>query len=244
MSIVSSGPVAQASPGLGTALRAAARDFFDHSWRLVAANVAWGLALLLVLAGLGLSPLALLLAPLLAVPTAGVYRLAALIARGERVSVTDGLVAWWRFGGRALVIGIPIALAVVALSTNVITGLGTGDRVGWTLATAAGWGLAAVATVCVVLWPLAVDPWREGLRLREVVRLALLLTLAFPVRFAVLALLVGMVFVLGSLAVVAVLSVAVAIAALISCRYVLPAADRLWPPPGRPPASSPEGSRS
>ena len=71
-------------PGLGTVVRAALSDYYFNSMRLVAANLVWGLALaLIVLVGLASPLLSLALLPLLALPTAGVFRLAARIVRAE-----------------------------------------------------------------------------------------------------------------------------------------------------------------
>ena len=214
------------------------RDLFEHSWRLVVANLAWGLTLLVILSALTLSPGGLLLLPLLAIPTSGVYRVAALIARGERVGVADSLTVWWRFTGRSLALGVPIASVAIVLGTNVIIGLGTGEVVGFALAIVATWGLVALAVSCVVLWPIVVDPWRDELPSRDLIRLGLLMALAFPWRFLVVAVVLGVVFILTSLAVVTFLSLALGFVALIACRYVLPAADRFSPPPDRASARS------
>jgi len=223
-----------APPRIGRAVRSAASDFVANSWRLVAPNLAWGACLLLLLGTRGMSAVTLLLVPLLAVPTIGVYRVAALIARDEPVGALDGFRCWPAFGARALIVGTSLYVAVVLFGTNFITGIQTGDVVGWSLATFAGWGLVVVAILSAVIWPLLVDPWRATLGLRGVTRLAGLLALAFPVRFGVLAIVLGIIFALSTVAVVAVLTVAVAFAAPVACRYVLPAADRFAPPPDRP----------
>jgi len=224
-------------------VRAALSDFFANSWRLVAPNLAWGAGLLLLLAGRGISPLTLVLLPLLAVPTLGVYRVAALIVRDERVGAMDGFRCWRTHGPRALIVGTALYAGVVLFGTNLITGLQTGGVIGWSLATFAGWGMVVVAIVCAVVWPLLVDPWRASLHLRGVVRLTGLLALAFPVRFALLSVVLGAIMVISTFAVVAVLSIALALAAPVACRYVLPAADRLEPPPDRPPDNDVTGSR-
>jgi hypothetical protein len=218
------------APRLGTALRAAIVDFFGNSWRLVAANLAWGFGLLAILAASSLTPLVIVLAPVLAVPTAGVFRVAALIVRGEPVAVGDGFRAWLDLGWRALVMGTALLLAGLVFATNLMTGLQDGGLIGWSLATFAGWGLVATGLVAVVAWPLLADPWRRELGLRAVVRLSLLLPLAFPVRFLALLALVAMVLAISTVALVAVLSISLGFAALVCCRYVLPAADRFAPP--------------
>jgi hypothetical protein len=72
-------------PSLGGAIRLAIQDFYYHSWRLLPVNVMWSAAAL-VIAALGiLTPLAIALVPLLALPTAGVFRVTNRNARRESV---------------------------------------------------------------------------------------------------------------------------------------------------------------
>jgi uncharacterized membrane protein YesL len=236
-------------PRLLGVLRTGVTDFLAHSWPLVLANLAWGALLLVVLATTSVTPLAWLLLTLLALPTVGVFRTAALIVRDEPVSVREGLAAWGRYGARAIVLGALLLVAAAVLGTNLVLGLEARGLVGWSLATFAGWGLAALATLAVVVWPLLVDPRREGLALREVLRLGALMALAHPLRFGGLALVLLGILALGTLAVVALLSVAIGFAAIVSCRFVLPAADRFaarYPASElslRPPAPEPPQGR-
>jgi hypothetical protein len=218
-------------PRLLGALRAAVCDLLGGSWLVLVANGAWGFGLLVVVALTAFTPLGLVLLPLLAIPTAGVFRLAALVVRGEDPRTGDVVRAWVRYGGRGLVVGVPILVLTVVLGTNLVTGLETGGLIGWSIATFAGWGLVATGVASVTVWPLIVDPARDRLPLRAVVRTALLLALAFPLRFGGLLLVLIAVLVVGTLAVVALLTIALGFAALVACRYVLPAADRLVPVP-------------
>jgi hypothetical protein len=213
-------------PRLLGALRAAASDFLAHSWRLVVANLAWGTGLVMLVGATAVTPLAWFLTPLLALPTVGIYRIAALIVRDEPVSIRDGFAAWFRFGARALVVGGLLSGSAAVLATNLVSGLEARGVLGWSLATFAGWGLVTVGVLAAVVWPLLVDPWRADLGLRAVLRLAALLALAYPLRFGALAVLLLGVLALSTLAVVAVFSVAIGFAALLASRYVLPASDR------------------
>ena len=70
------------APSLGGAIRAAAIDFYSNSWRLVPANLVWAAVLLAVLVVGGASIVGLALAPLLAIPTGGLFAVAARLARG------------------------------------------------------------------------------------------------------------------------------------------------------------------
>ena len=81
-------------PGLGAAIRAALSDGYYHSWRLVPANLVWAFVALAVAVMVALFPPAIIVAPILALPTAGIFRIATRIVRGEAVSFWDGIVAW------------------------------------------------------------------------------------------------------------------------------------------------------
>lgn len=219
---------APAAPRLGGALRGAAIDFYFNSWRLVPANLAWSAGLVAILAlAATVSLLALLLVPLLALPTVGIYRLAVLIVRGEPVALSDGFAAWRRFGAPALALGFALLAAGTMFGSNVWLGLSRGDVAGWSLATLAFWGLVVVAMAAGVAWPVLVDPRRETLDTRARVRLAILLVVAHPVRFAALTLVLGLIVALSTVGFAALLTISVSYVALVAARYVLPAADRL-----------------
>jgi hypothetical protein len=216
-------------PGLWRALRTATVDFYYHSIRLVAANLVWGAGFFVVwsLAVSGAALPAVALAPLLAVPWVGVVRLAALIARGDDVVLSDAFGAYRRYLVPALAVGAATILAVVMLGFNLVAGLGSGGPVGWVFATLAGWGLAVGIAVSLVFWPLLVDPRREGRPLLAIARLAALVVLAYPIRMGGLALVVVSVAAVSTLAAAAIATIAVAWIALAACRVVLPLADRL-----------------
>jgi hypothetical protein len=234
MTVVGASRVAPPAPRLTRAIRASVSDFLANSWRLVLPNVVWGAGLVGLLALIGISGAGFLLVPVLALPTVGIYRVAALIVREEPVSMADGFTAWRGFGLPALALGALLVAAVAVFGTNLLTGIQNSGVVGWSLATFAGWGLVATAIVTSVVWPLLVDPWRASMRLRDVLRLACLLAIAFPVRFGMLTACLVVFVALSTVAVVVLLSLAIGIAALIATRYVLPAADRFAPPPDRP----------
>lgn len=224
---VERGPVP--APRLGSAFRSAASDFYFNSWRLVPVNLVWaaGLLLLLLLGGTGNALLALFLAPLLAFPTFGLFRLAALIHRGNGVSAGDAFGPWRTMWPRILALGVAFVAIAVVFLTNVAVGILRQDVVGIAIATAAVWGVVAMVVVGVILWPLAADPERADRPFREIVRLAALLAIAFPVRFGALAVLILVVLAISTVAFVALLTIGIAFIALVSARFVLPAADRL-----------------
>ena len=208
-------------------MRAALVDFYFNSWRLVPANVVWGAVLLLAVFLTYTWPLgALLTLVLLALPTAGVYRLATLIVRDQPAAFGDALEAWRRYLRPALLTGITLSAITVVLATNVVLGFGSGEPLGWGLATLAAWGLLATWIVAVPFWPLLLDPLRQEVPLLARVRLAGILVVLSPFRFGLLLLLVTALVVASVILFAALITVSIAFVALLSARYTLPAADR------------------
>jgi uncharacterized membrane protein YesL len=197
--------------------------------RLVPANVAWGLgAVLLVGIGLVWPVGGLFLLPLLALPTAGVFRVAARIVRAD----PDGSVGdmAWPFRhalGESLAFGAALVVVTVVLASNLVTGLGQSEPIGWAFAVLAGWGLVGVWSGAIVAWPLIVDPYRAGSSLRDRLRLAGQLLLLEPVRFGGLGIAVGLITAVSVALTAAILTVAVAFVALLACRSVYATTDRL-----------------
>jgi uncharacterized membrane protein YesL len=216
------------SPRLFGALRAAAVDFYCHSLRLVLANAVWGVAFFVVLGIWATAgPVALVLAPLLAIPWVGVVRLAALIARGDDVVLSDAFGAYRRWLVPALVGGVGFVVAAFVLLTNLALGLQFGGVAGWSFATLSAWGLVVAWLTALCFWPLLVDPRRDDMRAFAKLRLAGILVVAYPLRLAALGLVAGIVAVVSTVAIAAIVTISVAYVALVSCRYVLPAGDRL-----------------
>jgi hypothetical protein len=218
-----------AGSGLWSALRAATVDFYYHSIRLVVANFIWGVPFFVVwsLTVAGAPLLALVVAPILAVPWVGIVRLAALITRGDDVVLSDAFGAYRTYLVPALAAGVASTAAFGVLGSNVASGLLSGGPVGWVLATLAGWGIAIGVALSLAFWPLLSDPRRAGRSLVATARLAGLVVLANPVRIGGLGLVVVFVGVVGTIAAAAIATFALAWIALAACRVVLPLADRL-----------------
>jgi len=214
-------------PSVGRAIREGLGDLYYHSWRLVPGNVLWSFTALAILLAVVVSPLGLAALPVLAIPTAGLFRMTTRVARGESVSFWDGAAAWRTELGGTLVLGAGLAVVAVVLGTNVVTGLASGTPLGWALATLALWGLVAAWLFAWTAWPIVTDPWRAGWPFRERVRLASVLLLAHPIRIAALGVALALFLGISTVAFVALLMVSVAVAALVAARYILPAADRL-----------------
>jgi hypothetical protein len=179
------------------------------------------------LSWLVLPPLALLAAVVTVLPSAGMFRLAALIARGEPASFSDATDAIHDRPLPRLAIGLTVVIAALVLLTNLASGVLSGSPLGWALATLAGWGLLAGWCWLFAFWPILLDPHRPSANVSSAARLAGLLLLAHPGRLALLGLVLAVLLAISLAAFVALLTVSFAFAALTSAHYVLPAADRL-----------------
>ena len=216
------------APTVRSALSAGAEGFFYNSWRLVPANMIWGAVALLTVGATFVSPFVALLLFLLVLPfpTAGLYRLAALITRGEPVSFRDAL-AWRPLARRALAAGVVVGALTVVLGFNVAIGFSTFDLLGWGFATAAFWGLLIVWMVGLALWPLLFDPLRLDASVTELVRLAVLVALVSPGRYLSLMVVLAIVLIVSSILAAALLTISIAFVALVTADYALHAADRI-----------------
>ncbi len=220
-------------PSLGGAIRGAAVDFYHNSWRLVPANVVWAVGFLgFVVAGPTL--LGLVIASLLAIPTAGLFAMAGRLARLEPTAFADfgaGIVASWR---PALIVGAVTTGLGLVFTTNLLVGLGADEPLGWFVGAAAFWGIVGLGLGLLALWPLLGDPRRRALPLRRRLRLAALVVLVRPLRIVALGSFAILVLVVSTILVAALLTISVAYLCLVSARVVLPLADELEPPPGGP----------
>jgi hypothetical protein len=221
------GGAVPAAPSFGSATRAALADLYYHSWRLVPANVVWSATAVLVFVALVLTPVGVVAIPILALPTAGLFRMATRIARGRSVSFWDAVAAWRVDLPATLAIGAGLALAGGILAINLVTGIVTGSLVGWAFATLAFWGLVGTWLIAWAAWPVVEDPARSCWPVRDRLHLAALLVLAHPIRIGGLALGLAVFLAASLVAIVALVTVSVAVAAVVAARYVLPAADRL-----------------
>ena len=212
---------------IARAVRQAAVDFYFNSWRFVPANLAWALLLLVVLFAAVTWPPAIVLAVTLAVPVAGLHRMAAILARGEATSLSDFVDGVRRYAVPATGIGAGAAILGFVLVTNVATGLGADNPLGWFLGATAAWGLVALAMYLVAVWPILVDPNREGAPVRRRLQLAGLVVIGRPGRLFVVTILVGATLVASTALLGAIVLVGVAYASLLATRWVLPTADEL-----------------
>jgi uncharacterized membrane protein YesL len=218
-----------AAPPLTKAVRSALTDFYFNSGRLVPVNIVWGGGLVLIVLVALIWPLgAFVLAPLLAIPTAGTFCVAARIVRNDQdISLRDALAATRADARPILLLGLAFVAAAVILGSNMVAGLTSPEPLGWVIGTFAAWGLIVLWCGALVAWPLLVDPSRAERPPSERLRLAGALLLAYPVRLGGLGAVVAVFVVVSAILAAVLLTVGVAFVALVACRYVYPAADRL-----------------
>jgi hypothetical protein len=207
-------------PGAGAALRRAARDFYEESWRFVILNTALSVYVVGVLAvATAFSPALVLLlgaGPLLA----ALVSAAVILVDTGSLTIAEaygGLARWW---GRGLVLGAGIGLVAGAT----VLALGFYSAAGpfaWPLAVLVLYLAGVFGVYQLLLWPLAV---REPMRpLGEVARNAALALLRRPASGVALALALLVVNVLGLVAaVLPFLTLTIAYSALAAARFALP----------------------
>jgi hypothetical protein len=212
---------------LGRALRQSITDFYFNSWRLAPANFAWGVGFVAMLLAGPLSVVGVLLVVLLAVPTAGLYRMAALLARDEPVALSDFVDGMRRYAWPALAVAAGAAILATVFATNVAVGLQAGGPIGWFVSAMALWGLVGLVMFLVAFWPILVDPEREGLGLRRRLALAGLVVIGRPGRLLALTVIQAVILLVSTVLLAAILLVSVAYVSLVAARYVLPLVDEL-----------------
>ena len=195
------------------------------------ANAICGVMLLVVLlAALAWLP-AIVLLVVLALPVAGMFRMAALIERGDAVALSDFVQAMRRFARPALILGGASTVAGLVFTANVIIGLTEGGLSGGIFAMLALYADIGLAMYLLAAWPLVVDPLRETEALSRRLRLAFYVVVTRAGRMLGLTLLIGVILAVSTVLFAALLTISVAFVCLVATRYVLPAADRLE---GRP----------
>ena len=209
------------------ALRQSLTDFYFNSWRLAPANLVWGIGFVLFLLAGPVSLLGAVLLIVLAVPLAGLHRMAALAARGEAASFSDFVGGMRRYGPPAIAVAAGAVILAGVFTTNVIVGLQAGDPIGWFISAMALWGDVALAMLLVAFWPILVDPHRDGLGFRRRLWLAGLVVIGRPGRMLVLTVIVAAIIAVSVVLFAAILLVSVASVSLVASRDVLPLADRL-----------------
>lgn len=219
-------PLTPPLPSAGGALRAALSDLYYNSWRFLGANLLVGL----VLIGVGLlaiASLAALVGALLAVPpAAGLMRMATTLQRRGHTDF-DEVWSQLRRPRRAMGIGALQLFVLLVLVVDLVVGASISSFFGAFLSASAAWGLLIWWLYALALWPLLLDPVRDGEPVRASLRLAALVLLARPLRMVGLGLLLGALMLVSAITVAPLVTIAIALAWLVAARYVLPLAERV-----------------
>lgn len=213
------------SIGLARSIRTAFSVYVDEVVLFLVLNV----ALVIAVAALGglvaALPVALLLSPLLALPTAVLCRLAVAAARG-------GTPRWpmvgeelFRRPGRKIALAATqlVLLALALLNLSLATEIG--GVLGFLSLVVSGYAVIGSSVFALALWPVVCDPRREAPLVQQL-RLALAVVLLRPVQLAVL----GLITVLAMVASVQLIAPALFLPSLIVLAiadYVVNVADRL-----------------
>jgi hypothetical protein len=204
---------------MGEALRAAAADFYGHSWRLALLNAALSVAVLPLLVLALWVPLLLAVAAIVAGPLAmALMHCAVMLAETDELPLgcaLAGLRLHWR---RGLALG---ATAGVVLGAGLYALAFYGAREAWPLTALVLYVLFAFGLVQLCLWPLAVH--EPGSPLRALYRAALELALRRPLQTAALGLVLLAVNLAGAAAaLMPLLTLTIAFTFLAAAHYVLP----------------------
>jgi len=213
------------TPSIGRALRQAGIDFYFNSIRFAGANLVWGFGLLVVLFAAAAWPPAALLAVVLAIPVAGMHRMAALLARDEPAGFSDFVRGMRRFGLHATGIAAAAAVAGAILVTNVTIGFTSDGPLGWFLGASALYGLVALAMYLVAIWPVLVDPNRAGSSVRRRLQVAALVAIGRPGRLLVVTALIVVILAVSTVLLAGIVLFGVGYSSLFATRWVLPTAD-------------------
>lgn len=190
-------------------------------------NLAW----LVVVALFGflrlVVPILIVLAPLLALPTAVLMRLAVAVARDRSPSWSMATAELGRLAGRKLLLGTAQLLVLALGVVNVLLAGNIGGILGIVSAVIAAYAVIATWMYAVALWPIVCDPDREA-PLREQLRMALTVVILRPLQIGVLALIAA----LAVIICVQLIAPAVFLPGfvlVVVAGYVVPFVDRLRP---------------
>ncbi len=220
-------PGGQRPASVAGAVRRSVTLSLEWAVPFVVTNVAWGMVVgvyLLLLVGF---PILALAAPLLAIPTSALMRLAVVAVRS---GVPTLAVAWgeiWRLPQRKVGVAFVQLLLLGVAVANLDLSVRIGGALGVLSAGVALYAGVATAMLSIAVWPIVCDPARDG-PLREQLRLALSVVVRRPPQLLVLALLTALaVYVSTQLLVPALVRPAVVMLAVAG--YVVPAADAIRP---------------
>jgi hypothetical protein len=190
-------------------------------------NLAWLVVVALFAFLRVVVPILILLAPLLALPTAVLMRLAVAAARDRSPSWSMATAELGRLAGRKLLLGAAQLLVLALGVINVLLAGSIGGFLGIVSALIAAYAVIAAWMYSVALWPIVCDPDRE-MPLRDQLRVALTVVILRPLQIGVLALIAA----LAVIVCVQLIAPAVFLPGfvlVVIAGYVVPLVDRLRP---------------
>jgi hypothetical protein len=172
------------------------------------------------------SPVALLAVLALVPVAAGMMRMATRLIRDGHTDFSD-FTEVVRRPWRILALGALQLVVTAVLVADMSIAAAWQSWPGTFLVVSAGYGLLVLWAFALVAWPLLLDPERESDGVRKRLWLAFVVLLAYPMRIALFALLIGALLVFATLAIAPIITFAIGLAWLAIARYVLPIADRV-----------------
>ncbi len=208
---------------VGGALKAALRDMYEQSWRLLVLNLL--VALVAALAVLAIvssyTPLMLLLLAVVGPFAAALMHCAVTLQRTGALRLADGLAGLRLHWRRGLVLAA-LGAAAAALAVASVSFWSSRGVLAWPLAVVALYVACMFAVWQVHVWPLAVgSPDRA---FADVLRDAGVALARRPFASCALALTLLLVNAVGAIGVLPVLTLTIAYSALAAARFALPAA--------------------
>ena len=215
------------APSLARAIRDSFARYLDEIVVYLVVNVAW----MLVLAAFAFVrigvPVAIVFAPLLALPTAALMRMAVASARDRSPTWAMARVELGRVPGRKVALAAVQLLVIGFGLTNVFLGVGISGLLGALSAIVSGYVVLATWMYALALWPIVCDPERKG-PVGEQLRVALAVVVVRPLQLGLLALLAALAVVVSLQLIVPAIFLP-SLVLLVVAGYVVPVADELRP---------------
>jgi hypothetical protein len=140
---------------VGDSLRAALRDFYDQSWRLLVLNTALSTAAIAIAWAALYTPVALVLVIVLGPLAAALMHCAVTLVREDELRLRDAVVGVGLHWRRGVVLGL-LAIAAAALTVTAMRFYSGAGTFAWPLAMLALYLALIFAVYQLPLWPLAV----------------------------------------------------------------------------------------
>jgi hypothetical protein len=219
------GPIVT-DPSVWTGIRAGTRALFDDFGRFIAVNAAV-VAIGVLVALLAALHVAGTLAAVLMIPAlAALGRMAASTARDRVARLPQAREGIWHRWPTTFVLGVVQLVLLVVGWFNLQLGLAAASLPLIAGGVASGWVVLLVAAAAVASWPLLLDPERDDVGVKPVLRLAGAVAVARPMRTLFLVLLLAVVTLVSVQTIVGAF-VLPSFGVLVAAHTVIPVADRL-----------------